>query len=89
MPYRRRLSKTHAGRPVPIDLRPHWLAVTQDSYRNSGTGPMSKVLSVRQFADLDKKVNSFKIMETFSFFIGYYNLGLYEGFDLLPSGLFG
>ena len=53
LPYRHRLSKTHAGRPVAIDLRPHWLAVKQYSNRNSGKRPMSKVLSVRQLADLD------------------------------------
>lgn len=31
---------------------------------------MSKVLSVKQLADLSKNRISFKIMETFSFFIG-------------------
>jgi hypothetical protein len=31
---------------------------------------MSKVLSVKQLADLSKNIISFKIMETFSFFIG-------------------
>ena len=31
---------------------------------------MSKVLSVRQLADLNKTLNPFKIMESFSFFIG-------------------
>jgi len=53
MPYRLRLRKTHAGRPVAIDLRPHWITVTQDSDRNSGLRPMIKVLSVRQSADFE------------------------------------
>ena len=60
---------THAGRPVAIDLRPHWITVTQDSDRNSGK-THEQGIECATVSGLSKNINSFKIMETFSFFIG-------------------